>query len=185
VVKLMAGGSPVCNGFVVEGTPALIATPAYCVQAAGRNRITVRGAGGGELPVRSTRMSPDGLVALIDVGAHPLPPLRLSRRQIVRGDDLLQLAFDLMEKESELKVNLGDVTAVVQTTFFGADQEKKVPVTAYRVALDSPRGSAGGPLLDSEGNVACMTFQGTAGGRVEECLPASYIQAALTPARAN
>jgi hypothetical protein len=41
-----------------------------------------------------------------------------------------------------------------------------------------PTGSGGGPLLDAEGNVACMTFQGDQTGN-EECLAASVIRANL------
>jgi hypothetical protein len=180
VVKLMVDGHPMCNGFVVEGTPARIVTPGYCLESAAGKPITARSADETTLTVKSTRVSDDRLVGFLDAGAHGLPALKLSQRRIARGETVLQLAFDLMQKGSELKVNLGRVASVVPARFSVASGDP-VAAEALRVELESPPGSGGGPLLDNEGNVACMTFQGRPG--LEECLPAAHIRGALQAVR--
>jgi hypothetical protein len=50
-----------------------------------------------------------------------------------------------------------------------------------KLAMDgrARAGTAGGPLLDNEGNAACMTYLSAVASQVEQCLAADVIAKAM------
>lgn len=179
VVRLGSEGFTVCNGFVVDRKGGWIVTPKYCVERSEARELTLSFEDGRTARVREIRFGDEGLIALLKSSIPPPPALELGRRPLPAGSSVSQLAFDLTSPQDGprgIRVVLGTVVAAGRLEFsgFGAETVRaeglKVKLEADEMLL---QGSAGGPLLDSEGKVACMTFQGVRGD--EQCIAASVI----------
>jgi hypothetical protein len=199
IVKLVLGSQPICNGFVADAARGWIVTASYCLASrpgdGGASRVTVQGADGTPLRVVTTRVSANRLVALVQVESPGLPELSLAGGPVATGDSVLQIAYDLLAPKpaaGALSVVLGRVVSIGPVDFHDAAASAPVKATGITARLQTPStlaGTGGGPLLDREGNVACMTYQAARapGGpeQIEQCVPAIAVRLALDAARAG
>jgi hypothetical protein len=199
IVKLVVGDQAICNGFVADAAKGWIVTASYCLASrpgdGGAPRVSVQGADGTPLRVVTTKVSANRLIALVQVEAPGLPELGLAGGPVAIGDSLLQIAYDLLAPKTAggaLSVVLGRVVRIGPIDFYDAAGSAPVKGTGITAHLRTPStlaGTGGGPLLDREGNVACMTYQaGRAPGgseQIEQCVPASAVRLALDAARAG
>jgi len=186
IVQLRENNQSFCNGFVIDAQRGWIVTAGSCLwgsTALDRARqLTVQLWDGTLADVREARFTDRNLLAFVRIDARPLRQLEVSLNPLRPGDTVTQLAFDLgLKKESstQLRVTLGRITEVGPMGFIGA-RSTQLSGMGLRVTLPSEnaQGAAGAPLLDSEGNVACMTYQGDQ-NRMEECVAAEEIRDAL------
>jgi hypothetical protein len=189
IVKVSINGRAICNGFVVAGKKGWMVSPAYCFDL-DRNLALDKGLqvqliNGTSVKPTQIEFRIDGLLAFLKMETRVLPELTLSTKKKLPGENVTQLAFDLSLKKSGSilpTVVLGKVVESGQMSFIGSANNKEVKAMALVVELDVGEkalgGTAGGPLLDGEGNVACMTFQGTSQG-LEQCLDANEILKAM------
>lgn len=175
---------PICNGFVVDGKRGWILTAAYCLRRPGGDttrQIRVQLWDGTRTNVRELKFTERNLLAFARIDAKPVQQLVLSSNLLRVGDSVTQLAFDFQTREPtyQLRVGLGRIIEAGPMLFIGATSSQP-SAAGFKVALpsESTGGKAGAPLLDSEGNVACMTYQGGRNGW-EQCIAAEEIRDAL------
>jgi len=182
IVKLRMGGRTACNAFVVDGNRGWIATPRYCIQDGDASSLSIQFEDSSPVPVRSVVLSQDGHIALLKTDKVGVPEIRLSKLTLNSGSTVTQLAVDLAR--DQMSVSFGRVVEVGPMEFatFIGGQSGKARAPGLKVKLsaegDAPAGAGGSPLLDSEGNAACMTFQGTA-DRLEQCISVAAISEAI------
>jgi hypothetical protein len=187
IVQLRVKNQPFCNGFVIDAQRGWIVTAGYCLRGLGTGdmpqHVAVQLWDGVSASVRDAKFSDRDLLAFVRVDAPSLHQLILSSNALRAGDTVTKLAFDLgVEAPArQLRVALGRIIEVGAMSFFGTGSSQ-LSGTGLRVTLpsedDKARGTAGAPLLDSEGNVACMTYQGDQ-NRMEQCVAAEEIRDAL------
>ena len=188
VVTLSDGKQAFCNGFVADAASGWIVTPGYCLEALRKGKtLSVQSADGAPLAVKTTRLSADGLVALINVESRSLSELPLAAHPAEAGEIVMRLAFDLtspVRGVGNARVAIGRVVKVeaTQLSVAGGGQILAPAVHVATPEGDVAAGSAGGPILDREGRVACMVYQGDSKG-YNHCLPASVISQALAAAK--
>jgi hypothetical protein len=187
IVKILDGPNPFCNGLVVDGARGLIATPGYCAAGLGGNKkdMKVEFSDSTTVSPIKTSVTKDGLLAFWETGKRGLYAIPLSRTRQPVGGTVIQLGFDLGVQK--LRVALSRVTGSSQMPFStGGDFSGTVQAFGLLVARDPnvPEliGSAGAPLLDSAGDVACMTYQNDGKGS-EQCLSAEVLAKALAELR--
>lgn len=191
IVKVLVEDNAICNGFVIDGTHGWIVTPQYCFGNQPQGSLfAVQFKDGTKVEIKDRKRSLDGLLSFLKVGDGALPALNLSKKLITFGSAVSQIAFNLgAASNKELGVVLGTVVESGDMSFpsFGRT-EKAVTANGLKVKLAAEeralQGTGGGPLLDSEGNVACMTFMGDGLGN-EQCVSASVISAAFSKLQSN
>ena len=188
IVQLRLDDRSFCNGFVVDAQRGWILTTAYCLEQGllPKNRtrdIVVQLWDGTRRSVVESRPTSNNLLAFVRMGGTPLRQLEVSANQFRAGETVTKLAFDLSTKDPtrQLRVQLGRVIAIGQINFGGGTGAPQASGTGLTVMLPEDEkvlGTAGAPLLDREGNVACMTYQGDQNG-MEQCVAANEIREAL------
>lgn len=186
VVTLSKGRQAYCNGFVADASGGWVVTPGYCLDAVGPiSDVSVQTANGKSLTVKSITLREDGLVGVIQVDPEGLTELALATKTPAVGEIVMRLAFDLSKPTrgaGNANVALGTVVRIGDVEL--ATTRSSVRGTALHVNIPSEllvAGSGGGPILDRERYVACMTYQ--ANDAIQQCLPASTIQRALFAAK--
>jgi hypothetical protein len=176
---------------VVDAQRGWIVTAGYCLQVFGTDsaqRISVRLWDGVDVSVQESKFVNNKLLALLHIDAPSLRQLDLSSHPLRAGDTVTELAFDLgydpttkKAASGQLRIALGRIVEVGRMSFIGDVPSQQRVGTGVRVILpqggERAHGSAGAPLLDSEGNVACMTYQGGKGE--DQCVAAEEIRVAL------
>jgi hypothetical protein len=185
IVQFGVNNRSFCNGFVVDALRGWIVTAGYCLHGSDEGtpqQSTVHLWNGIGARIRDSKLSDHNLLAFVRVDPTSLGQLNLSSIDFRTGDNVTKLAFDLGSKEpsDQLRVALGRITEVGPMKFAGAGAGG-LSGKGIRVVLPSgnegAQGTAGAPLFDSEGNVACMTYQGD--DRTEQCVAAEEIREAL------
>jgi hypothetical protein len=182
IVKLLAAAGPRCNGFIVDGSRGRIATPSYCVQDLKTTPLTIQFNDGSRTPVQDAVFSRDGLIAMLNTGKLGLPSIQLSQARLSSGSTVTQLAVDLVR--DEFGIIFGQVIEAGEMSFqFPGSSATEASANGLKVklAMDgrARAGTAGGPLLDNEGNAACMTYLSAVASQVEQCLAADVIAKAM------
>ena len=181
LVKIKISENIMCNGFVVD--PHWIATAAYCLSnefSHDAKQVTVEfwdGTATSSKEIKSSLTSP---VSLIKIDPA-LQPIELSSKVFHVGDSVTQMAINLVgdakTPAGQLQVVFGRIVKIGNVSFSVANGSP-ITDTAFSVTLPSRGGGTGGaPLLDAEGNVACMTYQGD--NQTEQCVPVDAIRKSL------
>ncbi len=190
IVKIIRSKRAICNGFVVDGKRGWIVTANYCVNQSIGGAISVQFGENPPMPISKQQTGLQGLLAFLKIDADSLPALKLSDKQFIAGSSISKTAFNLgasLKDRNKLRVVIGKVIEAGEMKFPGPEGAG-IKVDGLNVLIDSPaksqdriHGSGGGPLLDSEGNVACMTFSSTFGTekKQEQCISARSISKAF------
>jgi S1-C subfamily serine protease len=190
IVQLQRKKDAFCNGFITDAQRGWIATPGYCLDAttSKASEISVQLSDGSLAMVSELQFTDNKLVAFLRIDAPSLRQLDLSTHSFRVGDTVTKLAFDLQPSKSTthpLRVAVGRIAGVGRMEFV-SNRPGEILGEGFTVTLPPEeartRGSAGAPLLDGEGNVACMTYQGDQQSN-EQCLAADEIRAALRSLR--
>jgi len=181
-LEAKAFGSPragFCNGFVVDSARGWIVTAGYCVENSRPEDFSVRLRDGRTTSVSRIVLNNDKLLAFLKIeGAQTEFKLRLS--PLLQGDTLSQVEWDF--RINSLLVNVGPILQSGLMIFNA--KGNAIQAAGLIVTLpgepNTQLGAAGSPLLDSEGNAACMTYQSASTNRSDEqCVASSVIADAM------
>jgi hypothetical protein len=174
-----------CNGFVIDAQRGWIVTAGYCLLDPPDKDIAkktiVQLWDGTRTAVHEIRATDRHLLAFLRIDASSLWQLEVSAHPPHPGDIVTLLSFDLSIKEpsSPLRVVLGRILEVGPRMFVdraGSPKWSGIGLK-WRQSSDVP-GNAGAPLFDSEGNVACVTYQFGMNNEAE-CVAAEELRNAL------
>src|SRR5262249_52788694 len=158
-------------------------TAGYCTEMHKGANFTVKLRDGTLLAVDRIVLSQNHLLAFLKVQTVPVE-LKLRSSVLQPGDTVSQVKYDL--QTSLLFATVGHVVKSGPLSFgaFGTHGSPELQAQALIVAglgtFETQAGAAGSPLLDAEGNVACMTYQTVASTLPEEqCLASPVIAEAM------
>jgi hypothetical protein len=188
LVKLLARGQLVCNGFFAEARGALVVTPAYCVAKDTKVAdLAIRMWNDEQVPVIRVERH-QAIVALFVADAVNPVKLQLADATPPAGSRVLKLAYgrlltgDPVQASDSLSVASGTVEGLGSIDAFEPNGGKR-QVLHVRFAdpkLGERLGEAGGPILDASGAAACMVYAGGRADGLEMCLPGPDIRAELS-----
>jgi hypothetical protein len=168
-----------CNGFIVDSNRGWIVTAGYCVGNTRPEDFSIRLNDGTAASVSRIVLSHDKLLAFLKIeGARTEFKLRSS--PLLQGDTLSQVQYDF--HVGSLVVNIGPILQSGLMMF--VEKGNAIQAVGLIVSLhgepNAQLGAAGSPLLDSEGNAACMTYQSASTNRSDEqCVASSVIAEAM------
>ncbi|MBY0483846.1 hypothetical protein [Nitrosomonas sp.] len=196
IVKLLENEVAICNGFVIGGKQGWVVIPRYCIDRtkSTKSLMSIQFGDGKKAQVTSRRNSPEGLLVFLKLDAESPTFLHLSRKQLPVGSAVSHISYHLnslnTNDRSLLSIVLGVVVESGKMSFLDVvSRDKDISAYGLKVKLninnqDYLLGTGGGPLLDDEGNVACMTFMRDAKGN-EQCVSAEVISTALSSLKAE
>jgi Trypsin-like peptidase domain/Ankyrin repeat len=186
IVQLRDENRSFCNGFVIDAQRGWIVTAGYCLlEPADKDKVkqtTAQLWDGTRTAVREIRATDRHLLAFLRIDASSLWQLEVSAHPPRPGDIVTLLAFDLSIKEpsSPLRVALGRILEVGPMMFVDrAGSPKWSGIGLKWTQPSNVPGDAGAPLFDSEGNVACVTYQFCKLNMEAECVAAEELRNAL------
>lgn len=189
IVQLLYSNESFCNGFIVDGNNGWVATAAYCLSRfnpGDLQEVEIQLWNGTRLKVKEFTIATNYPVAFVHVDTIPFQSMELSANQLAVGDAITQIGFTYetgVTARPTLRAIVGQVIKTGSMKFIGGGA-KEFTAPGLQVTFGSiskehrqASGTAGAPLLDREGKVACLTYQGDA--ERDQCLAADAIRAAM------
>ena len=158
VVSILGNGRMSCTGFVANADKGVILTTRYCLDELGEQALAVRTLQGQTFPATPLRGKTEPGVGVLRISEH-LPALAIASTPLAIGERVVALG------EAPLHTGglVGEVRRIQRLSLTEHDW-RPIPSTAKDqfIVLEAIKGSAyegtaGGPILDSKGEVVCMT----------------------------
>jgi len=180
VVSILAEGVARCSGFVADADRGLVLTTDYRLEALRGQALEVQVEKGPRLKVLSHALPPRPLGAAVLRISERLPTLALAAKPPALGERLIALG-DMPARAGKLVGVVGVVHGIdekeAQTPSGRPPSEGRFVRVEFADRASVVLGTAGGPILDANGNVACMIHHGI--GKVDSCLSAQSMAQAL------